>query len=98
MSLVEFHRLAAREFREARAWYAKRSPETAERFTHAVDASVTRILSDPVALPIVLRNTRSVRVKRFPYRLVFEQRPQQRILILAVAHTSRRPDYWRRRT
>ncbi len=40
--------------------------------------------------------TRSRRVRRFPYRLVYLEQPEQ-LWIIAVAHQSRRPDYWLRR-
>ena len=35
-------------------------------------------------------------VKRFPYRIVFVEDPDE-IRVLAVAHKSRRPGYWRSR-
>ncbi|MGE0707386.1 MAG: type II toxin-antitoxin system RelE/ParE family toxin [Planctomycetota bacterium] len=35
-------------------------------------------------------------VKRFPYRIVFVEDPAE-IRVLAVAHKSRRPGYWRSR-
>jgi hypothetical protein len=35
-------------------------------------------------------------VDRFPYQIVLELR-RESVLVLAVAHTSRRPGYWRRR-
>ena len=37
---VIFHRLAAREYRSARDWYAERSPDVAEQFRIAVDRAV----------------------------------------------------------
>lgn len=40
---VIFHRLAAREYRAARDWYAERSRETGARFRTAVDRAVKRI-------------------------------------------------------
>jgi len=40
--------------------------------------------------------TRSFPTKRFPFRLVYEVQPD-RIWIVAVAHLSRKPDYWARR-
>jgi plasmid stabilization system protein ParE len=97
MILVAFHRLAAQEYRAATRWYAERSPATATRFQRAVDAAITRIRSNPGALPAERQHLRWVRVQRFPFRLVFEHQDTHRILVLAVAHTSRRPGYWRRR-
>ena len=35
-------------------------------------------------------------MKRFPYTIVYTEFAEE-ILIIAVAHTSREPGYWRRR-
>lgn len=97
MITVRFHRLAAAELRKARTWYADRNVDVAKRFLLAVDAAVRRIENDPKAHPVELQEIRWVRVSRFPYRLIFECPAEDRVLIIAVAHTSRRSRYWRRR-
>ena len=95
---VSFHRLAAKELREAHAWYFVRDPDVAVRFLYAIDAAILRIRNDPDSQPVDLKSFRWVRVRRFPYRLVFELPESQRVLDLAVADVSRRPGYWRRRS
>lgn len=97
MTTVRFHRLAAEELRRAHAWYAARDSGVSIQFQEAVDDAITRIRDDPKAQPVALKHFRWVRVRRFPYRLIFEQADADRILIIAVAHTSRRPQYWRQR-
>jgi toxin ParE1/3/4 len=94
---VVFHRLAGREYRSARDWYAARSAEVAGRFRDAVDRAVQRIAKDPEALARLGTAYRWVRVNRFPYVLVFREKSPGLIMVVAVAHTSRRPGYWRRR-
>lgn len=96
-SRVFFHRLAAREYRLARDWYRTRSVEVAQRFVLAVDRATQRIATDADALPVLLGAYRYVRVARFPYVLVFRWMDADGIMVVAVAHTSRRPAYWRRR-
>jgi toxin ParE1/3/4 len=96
-SNVVFHRLAAREYRSARDWYAARSTEVAERFRVSVDRAVDRITSEAESLPHLSGAYRYVRAGRFPYLLIFRPVDVREIMILAVAHTSRRPGYWRRR-
>jgi hypothetical protein len=49
------------------------------------------------ALPVLSGPYRWVRVRRFPYLLIFRRKSPEVIVIVAVAHTSRRPGYWRRR-
>jgi plasmid stabilization system protein ParE len=89
MTTLNFHRLAAEELRKAHAWYAARNSGVADRFQQAVDDAVTRICGDPEAQPVAFKHFQWVRVRRFPYRLIFEQADEGRVLILAVAHTSR---------
>ncbi|MGC1275578.1 MAG: type II toxin-antitoxin system RelE/ParE family toxin [Planctomycetaceae bacterium] len=95
--LVHFHRLAARELRTAHAWYRERDVDTAARFLVGVRAAVERIEQDPDSLPFERRHYRRIRVRRFPYRLIFERDRPDSILVIAVAHARRRPGYWSRR-
>jgi toxin ParE1/3/4 len=92
-----FHRLAAKEYRAARDWYAVRSRAVSSRFVIAVDEAVTRIEASPDALATLAGPYRYARVRGFPYACVFRVRPDSTILIVAVAHARRRPAYWRRR-
>lgn len=94
---LSFHRLAAREMRDAREWYADRNPDVATRFVEAADEAVARILDNPLSHPIERKHYRFVRLRTFPYRLIFEQPDDESILVIAVAHSSRRPSYWRDR-
>ena len=56
-----------------------------------------RISGEPDALPPLGIKYRWVRVSRFPYVLVFRELTPKTVKVVAVAHTSRRPGYWRRR-
>ena len=94
---VEFHRLATNDYDDAVKWYAERSASTAQRFKEAVDEAILRISQAPESLPRISGHYRRVRVQRFRYILVFRQRQPDEMVIVAVAHTSRRPGYWRRR-
>jgi toxin ParE1/3/4 len=96
-SRVLFHRLAAREYRSARDWYRQRSIEVAQRFGAAVDRAAERIVADAESLPVLTGAYRYARVARFPYVLVFRRLETDVVMVVAVAHTSRRPGYWRRR-
>ncbi|MCC7475149.1 MAG: type II toxin-antitoxin system RelE/ParE family toxin [Pirellulales bacterium] len=94
---IEFHRLAEKEFEDAYHWYAARSPESAVRFTNAVNDAILRITSGPELLSVYSGHYRWVRVIGFPYLLVFRARSITEMVVVAVAHTSRRPGYWQRR-
>lgn len=94
---VSFHRLALRELRRALAWYRQRDRNVAIRFQTAVENAVDRMAADPESLPIEHRQARRIRVRRFPYRFIFESLGDDRIFVIAVAHDRRRSGYWRRR-
>ena len=94
-----FHPLARRDFLEARRYYAEHeSEELADSFRNAVNDAADRIARDPESLPIVDGAHRYLRMRRFPYLLIFRIPDDDRVIIVAVAHTSRRPGYWKRRT
>jgi plasmid stabilization system protein ParE len=79
-------------------------PEKADlgsEFLGAVDAVIRRIADWPkAARPVVgVKESLAVRrspVPRFPYYVAYMEEPDA-IRVLAVAHTRRRPLYWRRR-
>ena len=97
MDSLRFHRLAAQEYRFALDWYRKRDAAVAARFRDAVDAAANRILNDPDSHFEIVNGIRSVRLRRFPYMLVFARDSGESVLILAVAHAKRRTGYWKRR-
>lgn len=94
---VRFHRLASREYRDARMWYAVRSNPAATRFRLAVDDAVQRLTGSPETQPNLSDNYHWVRVRRFPYMLVYRRLTDHVWMIVAVAHTSRRVGYWKQR-
>ena len=70
---VVFHRLAGGEYRNARDWYAARSAAVAERFRIAVDRTAERVAAEAEALPVLSGPYRWVRVRGFPYLLIFRR-------------------------
>lgn len=94
---VSFHRLAQAEAQAAEAWYAVRSHAAAERFRRAVEEAAARCAANPDVGTLIGSRFRAVRVWRFPYVLVHHRLDVDEVQVVAVAHTSRRPGYWRRR-
>jgi plasmid stabilization system protein ParE len=97
MHKVVFHRLASREVLAAKSWYQSRSELTHQRFHRALAESVDRVMVNPTAFSALTGRFRYVRLRRFPYILIFELRADNTVFVVAVAHTSRRPGYWRGR-
>jgi hypothetical protein len=94
--VIEFHHLALNEVRQAVAWYRAKSPRTAERFVEHVAIVVDRALKDPESHPTIGGRFRYIRIRNFPFILVYEIRGKREVFVVALAHTSRRAAYWRR--
>jgi len=97
MKRVVYHRLAASELIEASVFYEKRRFSLGENFLTAVDAARNKIIENPTRGRPERSSLRSLKVRRFPYRLFYDEQPD-RLWIIAVAHLARRPGYWVRRT
>ena len=90
---------ASDEFSEAVHWYeAKRSGLGAE-FFDAVATTLSLIETNPEIGTTISADgqTRRVLVAKFPYQLVYRLRPTE-MVIVAIAHLKRRPEYWKDRS
>src|SRR5438105_1006319 len=94
---VFFHHLAAKEFRQARSWYARRSSRTALRFVEALNKGIEQLATLPNLWPFYDDRHQWFKLRKFPYLLVFRELDDGHLVIVAVAHSARRPGYWRRR-
>jgi len=90
---VETIRPALEEFRESLEWYEVQSETAAIQFDEAVQATLAKIASDPYRFVIVDDPFRACSVVPYPFRIIYAIEPE-RILVVAIAHTSRRPFYW----
>ena len=96
MNPVRFIAPARREFLSEVAYYNGKEPGLGARFTAAVEEATTRAVAFPLTGSSASRSTRRVFVKNFPFAIVY--RPYaDGIVIFAVAHHSRRPEYWQSR-
>jgi toxin ParE1/3/4 len=95
---VRLHRLAVVEIDQEVDYYESRQVGLGEELEDEIDAVVTMIRRFPEAAPPwkYLRDRRVAVLDRFPFTLPY-QLVSSEIVILALAHTSRRPGYWARR-
>lgn len=98
---VRFEPEAQEEYVGAGEWYAERGERLPARLADEVDETLRAIATLPTAFPLVKRlrprrPVRKARLRKFPFFLVYIASAHE-IRILAVAHTSRRPLYWRGR-
>ncbi len=85
---------AEAEYAAAADWYAERSHAAAEGFTEAVAAAFRRILDRPEWGAACDDAHRLVIVRGYPYQIIYRMATDNLILVIAVAHCSRRPDDW----
>lgn len=98
---VRFLSLAERELVESARWYEGRQAGLGDEFLTEVSRALDVVAVSPDRHPVEEwnRSPRDVRrcpLDRFPFQIVFEIRPDD-LVVLAVAHYSRRPGYWRAR-
>ena len=72
------------------------SPEEVVRFLDAVKNAYLLIQQSPARWPLRTKTVRKCPLEKFPFNVIFTERSET-IWIVAVAHTSRRPNYWAKR-
>ena len=87
LSPAEIELVAAAEFYDSEREGLGRS------FLESVRATEMQVRRNPRLWAFRNKPVRSCRVERFPYRLHYVEEPE-RIVVVAVAHLSRHPDYW----
>jgi plasmid stabilization system protein ParE len=94
---VEFHDEASAEYDAAFDWYLERSSDAALRFDAEMDRAAALIADSPRRWAPGAYSTRRFLLRRFPFVLIYRERPSGDIQVVAVAHTSRKPGYWKQR-
>lgn len=92
-----FHPEAEAEFLAAIDWYEERTAGLGADFAGEIHAAIQRAAAMPAAWPRLEGEIRRVLAHRFPYGVLYASRGES-ILVLAVMHLRRHPDYWRERS
>ena len=87
---------ADEEMTEAAIFYEGRAKGLGTEFLDDLQRAVDKILNNPESGQLILENFRRSILSRFPFSLIYTIEPES-ILIIAVAHQRRRPDYWKER-
>jgi len=88
--------VAQRELDEAVSYYNGQVAGLGDAFLLETVAAIERIRQFPDAWHPLGENLRRCRLRRFPYGLIYHA-DETGVLLIAVAHTHRRPGYWRER-
>jgi plasmid stabilization system protein ParE len=93
MTGAEFDQDARAEFLAAVEYYEECQTGLGRRFREAVEVEVDGIAAMPFRFRVLHAPFRRCLVPNFPYAVIFSIEPDF-ILIIAVAHTKRKPGYW----
>jgi len=91
------HPDAASDLREAAEYYRERAGiALAQAFLAEFEHATNLLLQHPILGAVWLHGKRRLVMKHFPYSIVYSVAGHD-IQVVAVAHQSRRPGYWRKR-
>jgi toxin ParE1/3/4 len=93
---VEFESGAREDVRAAVGWYREKSERAALEFVGELKRAVASVQEAPSRWALRKDNMRRFPLWRFPFVVVYEEE-DSRIAVWAVAHGSRRPEYWVKR-
>ena len=92
-----FRPAAEAEFDESAAWYEAQQPGLGGEFVAEVQAVLDVIAGQPKRYPVVSGDVREAPVSRFPF-CVYDRAKPDRVVVIAVFHTSRDPAVWQSRS
>ena len=93
---INFLEIAQIELDDAIEYYNFELPGLGDAFLTEVLNALDRIGEFPEAWHPCSKRTRRCQTRRFPYGIIYQIREQE-ILVVAIAHLHRKPDYWKYR-
>lgn len=91
-----FHPEAEAEFVQAIEYYEECEASLGYDFAVEVYSAIERTMAYPKAWPILEEDIRRSLVRRFPYGILYAEENEE-LVIVAVMHLHRDPDYWKHR-
>jgi hypothetical protein len=96
MKPVRFHPAAEAEMVAAAVYYEQQLADLGKRFLVSVQEAVSKIQIDPQLYPVVDLDVRRCLTRTFPFGILYRELPKH-IVVVAVMHLHRDPDYWKNR-
>lgn len=93
----QFHPEAESEFIESAAYYENEVPGLGRSFGRVVSEALELLAANPAIGSSLDGELRSFVLGSFPYSLIYAPH-ESLIFVLAIAHSRRRPGYWKTRT
>ena len=97
LSQLQYHKEASKEVREAYLWYAERDRKTARLFAGEINLAIEKIRQSPTRWPRYDGGVRRYVLHDFPFQIMYYLDAARTVIVLAVAHTRKRPGYWAHR-
>ena len=94
--MVEFLAEAEEEMMEAAVFYQEQAEGLGEKFLDDVERATQLLSEQPLIGQQIDNHLRRFLLHRFPFSLIYSSELSG-VLIIAVAHQRRRPDYWQER-
>lgn len=96
MKRIVFLAEAEVEAAEAASFYNKQQENLGGRFVATIEESLVRIRFNPLLFPFVELDVRRCLVHTFPFGVLFRIEGDQ-IIVIAIMHLKRSPNYWAHR-
>ncbi len=94
--IIRFHPDAELEYTDAIQWYEYQRKGLGSEFFLCIDEAIEKLIINPQLYPIVHKKIHRVVVRKFPFAIFYEIQ-QSEITILAVFHSRRDPQRWKKR-
>ena len=91
-----FHPEANQKYAQAAEYYANIAPRLGVRFHDEIESLILKVRRQPQRYFRFSPPAQRALSQKFPYSVVYLDEPD-RVWIVAVMHSKRRPDYWRNR-
>jgi hypothetical protein len=94
---VKIHEFAYQDLNEGVVWYDSQMIGLGEKFKQEIVKQVANISKNPSWFLIEQDNIYKAYIPKYPYKILYSF-TENNIIIWAIAHMHRKPNYWKNRT
>ena len=78
-------------------YYKQFDQSLSHDFIHEFEDAVQRLIKFPKTGQLYLHQTKRIFLNRFTYSIVYKIYRDELIMVFAIMHMKRKPDYWKKR-
>jgi len=86
----------ASELDQSLEYYKKQEIGLEKLFLDEIEKALKKIQKNPERYHLIEDNIRKYIIKQYPYKIIYTIKPET-IIIIAIVHQKRKPDYWKGR-